>query len=223
MTNKRKREIRTRKYFIDAASKIIKDSSIEDVTIRKVADEAGYNSATIYNYFDNIDALIMFALNDYLDHYIKQLISSKDDNKTNYETYKSLWMNLWECVCKYPNEYYYIFLKNHSVNISDVFNEYFENHQGVHNQVPEVIKKAILSPGTIISRDKIFLSALATNVDPEEIDTVCNVVCLTFRGMLRELQESLQDGSHTVDDYNNKFEKAFDYVTLNLKRQLDNK
>ena len=38
-------------YFIEAASQIIEEEGMEGVTIRKVADIAGYNSATMYNYF----------------------------------------------------------------------------------------------------------------------------------------------------------------------------
>lgn len=39
------------KYFVDATAEIIEEEGVENVTIRKVADRAGYNSATIYNYF----------------------------------------------------------------------------------------------------------------------------------------------------------------------------
>ncbi len=45
-------------YFIDATNEIIENEGIESVTIRKVANLAGYNSATIYNYFENLDHLI---------------------------------------------------------------------------------------------------------------------------------------------------------------------
>ena len=49
------------KYFVDATVDIIEKDGYKSVTIRKVADTAGYNSATIYNYFDNLEHLLFFA------------------------------------------------------------------------------------------------------------------------------------------------------------------
>lgn len=44
-------------YFIDAACKIIKEQGLKELTVRKVADEAGYHYSTIYNYFKDINDL----------------------------------------------------------------------------------------------------------------------------------------------------------------------
>ena len=54
------------KYFVDATIDIIEKDGYESVTIRKVADIAGYNSETIYNYFDNLEHLLFFASMHYL-------------------------------------------------------------------------------------------------------------------------------------------------------------
>ena len=48
LTVKRKR-IMT--YFIEATEKLIRSEGLDGLSIRKIAGEAGYNSATIYNYF----------------------------------------------------------------------------------------------------------------------------------------------------------------------------
>ena len=53
-------------YFIIAAQQIIQEEGIKAVTIRKVAALAGYNSATIYNYFENLENLLFFASMKYL-------------------------------------------------------------------------------------------------------------------------------------------------------------
>ena len=42
-------------YFINATIDIVSESGIDSVTLRSVAEKAGYNSATLYNYFENID------------------------------------------------------------------------------------------------------------------------------------------------------------------------
>ena len=52
---------RMMKYFIDAANKIIKKRGIDAVNIRDTANLAGYSSATLYNYFDNLTHLVFLA------------------------------------------------------------------------------------------------------------------------------------------------------------------
>ena len=38
-------------YFINAALEIIEEEGIDSLSIRKTAEKAGYNSATLYHYF----------------------------------------------------------------------------------------------------------------------------------------------------------------------------
>ena len=80
-------------YFIDAAKQILEEEGIEAVTARKVADIAGYNSATIYNYFENLDHLMFFASMKYLKDYVLDLpefIKNATDPVDRY-------IKIWEC------------------------------------------------------------------------------------------------------------------------------
>lgn len=49
---------RVRTYFVQAAKEIILNEGVENVSVRKVADLAGYSFTTIYNYFTDISALL---------------------------------------------------------------------------------------------------------------------------------------------------------------------
>lgn len=53
------RKERTRELFIDIACDIIRNKGMKELTIRNVAALAGYNSATLYTYFDNLPHLIL--------------------------------------------------------------------------------------------------------------------------------------------------------------------
>ncbi|MHB1392234.1 MAG: TetR/AcrR family transcriptional regulator [Clostridia bacterium] len=52
-----KRE-RIKMYFLEAAKEIIINEGYEKVSVRKVADIAGYSYATIYNYFADLNELM---------------------------------------------------------------------------------------------------------------------------------------------------------------------
>ncbi|MDM8534164.1 TetR/AcrR family transcriptional regulator, partial [Clostridiaceae bacterium HSG29] len=69
------KKYRTMKYFIDAAITIVNREGIEKATIRNIATEAGYNSATIYNYFNDLDHLIFFTKISNLEEYTERLFS----------------------------------------------------------------------------------------------------------------------------------------------------
>lgn len=52
--NEQKLTIRQRRimaFFVEATEKILKEDGLSGVNIRRIASEAGYNSATLYNYF----------------------------------------------------------------------------------------------------------------------------------------------------------------------------
>jgi AcrR family transcriptional regulator len=49
---------RIRKYFLEATKNIILQEGAENVSVRKVADLAGYSYATIYNYFTDLNELL---------------------------------------------------------------------------------------------------------------------------------------------------------------------
>ena len=120
----RKKRIMT--YFIDAADKIIKEESIRKVTIRKVADKAGFNSATIYNYFENLDHLILFAAMRYIKDYASALPKYLKDANNALERF----LKVWECFCHFsfkdPEIYHAIFFADLDKDLEDYIAEYYK-------------------------------------------------------------------------------------------------
>lgn len=116
---------RMMKYFIEATQQIIEKESFDSVTVRKVSNLAGFNSATIYNYFKNLDELIYFSCIKYLEDYSKDLIICLKDSKNIFEYY----MNIWKCFCyhsyKNPKIYFHLFFTNHTLCKGSI-KEYFE-------------------------------------------------------------------------------------------------
>jgi AcrR family transcriptional regulator len=65
MKNKELQEQRMRGYFIEAAKNLIKGEGIRSVSVRAVADHAGYSFATMYNYFRDLNELIFLCVQDF--------------------------------------------------------------------------------------------------------------------------------------------------------------
>jgi AcrR family transcriptional regulator len=59
-------EKRMRNYFIQAAMEILRGEGIRDLSVRHVAEKAGYSYATLYNYFKDLDNLLTACINEFL-------------------------------------------------------------------------------------------------------------------------------------------------------------
>lgn len=67
MTNKALQEQRTRGYFIEATKEILKGEGSKALSVRNIAERAGYSYATLYNYFKDQTELVSLSLLDFKD------------------------------------------------------------------------------------------------------------------------------------------------------------
>jgi len=65
MDNKQIQEQRMKGYFIQATKEILKAEGLKSISVRNIADRAGYSYATLYNYFKDIKDLIFLCVKDF--------------------------------------------------------------------------------------------------------------------------------------------------------------
>lgn len=65
MKNKEIQEKRMKEYFIQATKDILKGEGIKGVSVRNIADQAGYSYATLYNYFKDVNDLVFVCVSDF--------------------------------------------------------------------------------------------------------------------------------------------------------------
>ncbi len=176
---------RTIKIFIAATARIIKNEGIESVTIRRVAKLSGYNSATIYNYFDNIQQLIFFAAIKFIKDYVREMPSYIDQSSDPLERF----LLMWEIFCLHsfrkPQIYYAIF----SVDIGDrpenLVSSYYKLFPEELGNPPEDLIPMLLE-STLSKRNSL---AIQPSVDkgyfsPEEAKYIDEVTRLVYHGMI---------------------------------------
>ena len=88
LTIKRKRIM---SYFIEAAEKLIRTEGLDGLSIRKIAGEAGYNSATIYNYFNDLEQLALFGSVCYLREYVAMLEQEWKPDMRAIDQYRTIY------------------------------------------------------------------------------------------------------------------------------------
>lgn len=184
-SNKQIQRQRMMRYFIKAAAELLEEEGIENITIRKVANRAAYNSATLYNYFEGLDHLIFFALIKYTRNYVLALSEAIRPELSPYQVY----LRTWECFCLHafqnPQCFYRLFFTQKDGMLSRALREYYDLFpEELQNQSPMILD--MLCEADIFARNHKLLRATVPEgeADDRRISTVNSLVIYAFQGLL---------------------------------------
>ncbi|WP_018924471.1 TetR/AcrR family transcriptional regulator [Salsuginibacillus kocurii] len=187
MPNERNKEIQTIRmmvYFIDATSDIIQQEGIDKITIRKIADLAGYNSATIYNYFDELSHLIFFGSMRYIKKYINALPGYLAACNTPLEKY----LKMWECFCTYsfeePEIYHAVFSSNLGCPPEQLLSDYYGMFPTDLIEAPEDLH-TMLQESNLAKRGRIALNECVDEgyLQADDAERLSEMQFLMWQGM----------------------------------------
>ena len=160
--------------FIRAAREIIDLEGIESVSIRKVAARAGFNSATLYLYFKDVDELITLASMSYLENYCRTLAADIPLMRTSLDTYVHTWEVFCQYAFAYPHVFYHLFYKPHSVPLEETIQRYYQIYPHQLDNISGALAD-MLHSGTLENRNR-----------EEDVDLVNNLTICYFRQLLEE-------------------------------------
>lgn len=175
-------------YFVDATVEIIDKEGIENVTIRKVADKAGYTSSTVYNYFQELSHLIFFAAMRFTKDYIEDLPKYMNEGTNTIEK----WLYSWVCFCKHsfekPQIYSVIFINNLGSVPEDLLEHYYKTYQNDLVGLPEQIQSIILEH-TFSKRSALYLQEAINEglIEQRDVEFIAETTHLIWKGMMTTL------------------------------------
>ncbi|MBP1997851.1 TetR/AcrR family transcriptional regulator [Peptostreptococcus canis] len=212
-------KLMTIKNLINSAKKIMEEEGIDNITIRKVGDLAGFNSATIYNYFENLEHLKVFVCLQVLDSYIEDIgnyISPQKDNVL------SDYYGIWECFIKHTMEnisaYYTIFFNNLDRSLSDYIVDYYAIFPFENKNYGSVID-SMLNNSSIEERNIILLKELSKRgyIDEELVEYVNDISSFSYEAILRRIYK----GELEIDEGISKMRRCvFGVLESNLKKTV---
>lgn len=164
--NKDIQKYRMKRYFIDAAKKILINEGALNVSARKVGEATGYSYATIYNYFRNLDHLLWCIGIDFIQDIAKIY---ENDFKKNYYTSNDI-----KQLFKRYIDYYFI-----NPNVFKFF--FFYQVE----EPPEEVKGEFVRP----SLEKILISILENLaqqkiIEQEKVIIISGLIMNSIHGML---------------------------------------
>lgn len=111
---------RMQRYFLDSTKNIIKSEGIQALTVRSIADNAGYSFGTIYNYYKDVKDLTYQSALEFMNECKEYVFSSQNtghcDERIKFKAFKYV-----EYFVQYTGIYQLLFItgKNDVGNFSD--------------------------------------------------------------------------------------------------------
>ena len=207
--NIKKKRVMT--YFIEATEKLLKEDSIDGLSIRKIAAEAGYNSATLYNYFEDLEHLVLFASIRFLREYIKALAEKITPEMNTLEKYRTIYSTFNYYAFRSPEIFHNMFFGKYSSKLSQVITMYYElfpnDLDGHGNTV-----KIMLMQGNMYLRDGPVMKELVADkyVSPLKAEMTLDLLIRTHQSYMYEAW--MRGDNIDTDEHNKSFLKAFDYI-----------
>lgn len=187
------------RLFIDATIELILESDYDNVSIRKIGDKALFNSATIYNYFKNIDHLKSIAAVGLIESYILELEPAVLGSSNSLELLRNVWNVFLSNVYKDPKTYQILFARKKGKYTNLNMQEYYGLYPEKLEIMPEVLRGMLLAED-LKSRSMYLLSPCADEkfFKTEDLSDIDNQLQYVFYGLLNDI---LLDRTISYEDY----------------------
>ncbi|MCP1103090.1 AcrR family transcriptional regulator [Aequitasia blattaphilus] len=127
MTNEKEdKKKHTLALFINTAQEMIEADGVENLSIRRIADKAGFHNSTIYLYFKDLDELLMLASIKYFQEYSIALASLGEKKNSSTENFLEIWSLFYNTIFKQPGIFYNFFFGKRSTDLQSILNKYYD-------------------------------------------------------------------------------------------------
>ncbi len=111
MNNKELQEKRMKEYFIQATKDILKSEGLKSLSVRNIANQAGYSYATLYNYFKDVNDLVFLCVNDFQEECNQYVLERTKTRSNGLEKLNATILAYIEYFLEYPGIFDLFFLE----------------------------------------------------------------------------------------------------------------
>ena len=196
--------------FVKATKEILATEGMDAVSIRRVSSAAGYSSATLYLYFEDMNELVTMSLISNLSAYSDEIIRTTPNSENPREEY----IRSWRIFCAYafanPSMVLSLFYGPQSENMDAIAKKYYE-------LFPEEVERAsgrmldMLANGSLSSRNHVVLDLFASDLGltKEETSLANDLTIAYFRSFLLNACDCDHALSQEeIEDLTNRFIKG---------------
>ena len=118
MLKKEIQEQRMKNYFVQGAKEILKGEGLRGISVRNVAERAGYSYATLYNYFKDIKDLIFECVKDFQEEGEEFVNAEVSESIHGIEKIKSITKAYMKFFIQYPG-IFELFYVERTINLAN--------------------------------------------------------------------------------------------------------
>ncbi len=196
--------------FLRCTREIIDFEGIEQVSIRKVSQKAGFNSASIYLYFKDADELITLASIGYLESYCRKLSADMPLLQTPQDIYMHTWRVFGMHAFDHPQVFHHLFFYPHSVPLNEIVSRYYEVYPHQLGETDGTVRQMLLA-GPLEERNMRVLRPLTQEMglDEKETEQINDLTICYFKKLLE--QSGREPGTLAMD---HQVQKLMDVIEL---------
>lgn len=201
--------------FINVTRELISEYGIENVTIRKVGERSGYNSATMYHYFKNLDVLLIYSSISYLKDYISELHVQLKPIAGPKERYIAVYRVFNKYAFKNPDIYFKMFYGSYSKRLPEIIKDYYEIFPEELGEQKDREISQMLREGDMLQREYALTEPLAkaNSLSKSDVDFIIHTI---VRVHATYLYQAMKDPSCDIDAHSEKFLRFMEIFLSNI-------
>ena len=200
--------------FINAASEIMQSEGMDALTLRRVAQKAGYNSATLYNYFKDLDHLTVYASMKYFEDYNRNLSRYLSDEQDDFQRFLFMWRFFCASAFRHPYAYYNLFYGKYSNELGEIILDYYKVFPDELGDLDESVLE-MLHCGSLTERNWQMLRPVlaGSSFSMEEQERINENILYRFKELLNQKLEQGADLDSQI-----LIERQLDYIHVILRK-----
>ena len=203
------RQKRTMIFFIEATKHILQEDGYDHLTIREIAQRAGYNAATLYHYFRDLDELIIYGSVGFLSDYVRLLACRIKHSMTALQKYQTIYACFNEVAFVWPRVFYHMFFGNHHVDLDKSSAPTTRSFILRNFKKYPIWLREMLQRGTLFERDEVMMDELVAEGTIRREDAA-----LTLETIIALHERYLHQASLLKKEDPRPLEEAFQNVFL---------
>lgn len=205
----------TKIKYIETAYEISLKEGKKNVTLRRMATELGLNSATLYQYFEDMDELFLYVGFKYLNSYLKEVELFFREDHDSLEVMLGTWRIFAHCSFRNPKMYNSLFFNKHQRKMAYVVDDYYYLFPKELESIPEDVRNVFLN-GNLVQRNRMIFQRCVDNgfLSKSDMDQISICFLQIYKGYLKDFLEERRhyDISEDVEGATAEMMHLFEYI-----------
>lgn len=199
--------------FVEATQALIDSEGLEKISIRKIAEKAGFHNSTIYLYFKDANQLILLASLKHFREYSRKLAEYSTMIASPTDKFLAVWQAFGETVFARPHIFRNFFFGKYSNNLTPIITQYYQLFPEEKTAYTKEIQEMYYG-GNILDRCLQILKPLtaleSTLVTEENLELVNTITVACLKQLL---DQACADPNLDPDDANDRLIQMICHVT----------